>query len=317
MTKRIAVVYHYYEKDDVYRDNLKYFLSVAIVDSVDYFFILSEGVSLILPQRDNIKYIESENFNNDFGGYAKFVKDFFDESYNFFIFINSSVRGPFLPFYLQDSWVDVFTSKLVGDTHLVGSSINILPESSSFSSRFNQRFGGNPPYVHIQTTAYALTLEALKHLVSIGFYNVSHKLTKDEVILSYELRLTQEIVKNRWDFCSIIPQDVSGDCFNFSAKSGDVLFKDGFYGRTISPFEVVFIKTNRDMIDPVNLNSLTLAGLISFVNKGNVPCFTSEFLQECYKKAEESFEIRNRLIYRLYRKINKKIMKFMVSRGWA
>lgn len=47
-------------------------------------------------------------------------------AFEYFLLINSSVRGPFLPTYLPSEvhWTQIFTSKLTADTKLVGSTIN-------------------------------------------------------------------------------------------------------------------------------------------------------------------------------------------------
>ena len=92
-----VVVYHYFERDAIYRNNLIYFLSVGILESVDYFIMISGECTVDLPNRKNVTYVRIENWNNDFGGYINFFKIASSDKYEFFIFINSSVRGPFLP----------------------------------------------------------------------------------------------------------------------------------------------------------------------------------------------------------------------------
>ena len=67
MATGTAVIYHYFEKDSMYRDNLTYFLSTAIHAQADYYIIISGKCSLTLPHFDNVKYIYTENINNDFG----------------------------------------------------------------------------------------------------------------------------------------------------------------------------------------------------------------------------------------------------------
>ncbi len=50
-----------------------------------------------------------------------------DESFDFFIFINSSVRGPYLLVHLRSSpfhWSDMFLSRLDSQTKWVGSTIS-------------------------------------------------------------------------------------------------------------------------------------------------------------------------------------------------
>lgn len=268
MATGTAVIYHYFEKDSVYRDNLTYFLSTAIHAQADYYIIISGECSLTLPHFDNVKYIYTENINNDFGGYATYVKNHYKESYDFYIFVNSSVRGPFTPPYLSRSWTEIFTSKLKGNVHLVGASINILPECSDFKSQYNEMFLSECNRSHVQTTSYALTREALNHLVKIDFYKSDEAYNKFDVILAYELRLSNEIFRKGWSFDSILPVYSRFNCEdsaimfkNTTAREGDVLWRSAFFGRSLSPLEVVFVKTNRDMIDETDLASFTFTGI--------------------------------------------------------
>ena len=89
---------------------------------------------------------------------------------------------------------------------------------------------------------------AVEHLLSIGFYDVDHELTKDMVIIDYEIRLSQEIIRLGFNFSCISPILDKIDyrkyfeLENVSSVYGDVLFYKGFYGRTLSPNELIFIK---------------------------------------------------------------------------
>ena len=268
MASNTAIIYHYFEKDSVYRDNLTFFLSTGVHAEADYYVVISGECSLSLPSFDNVKYIYADNINNDFGGYATYVKNHFTDYYDFYIFINSSVRGPFTPPYLARSWSEIFTSKLKDDVHLVGASVNILPDRSDFKNQYKEMFSSECTGSHVQTTSYALTREAMKHLIDIGFYKTEEAYKKFEVILAYELRLSNEITRNGWSFDSILPVYNSINCYssevmfkNKTAKEGDVLWRSAFFGRSLSPLEVVFVKTNRDMIDEADLASFTFTGI--------------------------------------------------------
>ena len=50
--------------------------------------------------------------------------------YKYYIFLNSSVRGPFVPSYMPHDWqwTNAFTDRLRGDVKAVGSSLVCLPE---------------------------------------------------------------------------------------------------------------------------------------------------------------------------------------------
>ena len=50
-------------------------------------------------------------------------------TYGFFVFLNSSVRGPFYPSYMPShwQWTDAFTQRLDADTKILSSSLVCLP----------------------------------------------------------------------------------------------------------------------------------------------------------------------------------------------
>lgn len=52
------------------------------------------------------------------------------KQYKYVILLNSSVRGPFVPSYMPEGWQwpQAYTSRLVGDVHVVSSSLVCLPE---------------------------------------------------------------------------------------------------------------------------------------------------------------------------------------------
>ena len=293
MIKSTAVIFHYFERNSTYKNNLIYFLAVAVHDPADYYIIISGECSVSLPEYPNVTYIKSKNWNNDFGGYIKYINEYFKSSYEYFIFINSSVRGPFLPSYVEENWTDILVGRLKFDVHLVGSSINILPESSPYSGMFFEKYNYSGPYAHVQTTAYALTNEAIQYLIDIDFYDVRDELSKNDVIVSYELRLSQEIIRNGWNISTILPvygdidyRNISNIYDNFSARTGDVLYDSAFFGRTLSPYECLFIKINRNMICETELASYTFTGLYKVRHKLNEFEAGSDLLLESFKTAK-------------------------------
>jgi hypothetical protein len=51
-------------------------------------------------------------------------------TYSYFIFLNSSVRGPFYPSYMPQGWqwTQAFTNRIIGDVKVVASSLVCLPD---------------------------------------------------------------------------------------------------------------------------------------------------------------------------------------------
>jgi hypothetical protein len=264
---KIATIYHYYELNETYKENFVFFLNTAIIDQIEYFFYISGSCTVELPKLANAQYINIENKNNDFGGVVEFSKNRNSLNFDRYIFVNSSMRGPFMPSYYSSSWHEAFTSKLTNKIAMVGSSINLLPLESFHSDYFKKFFDFDPPYIHVQTTAYALSSKGYRLLLKKGFFDVTQNLKKNDVISQYEILLSQIILNNGLSISSILPTQeefsISKRTVNYkgTTKNGDSLYKSAFYGRTLSPIESIFIKTNRDLISNKELASYTFTSL--------------------------------------------------------
>jgi len=104
--------------------------------------------------------IHTRNLNLDYGGYVQAVKQVETlDQYDALLFVNCSVRGPFPPSDTEALWFEHFTRRLSDEVHLVGSSINHLPQGSRYARRYRTLFEHPEPLSHVQTTAYAMTQE--------------------------------------------------------------------------------------------------------------------------------------------------------------
>lgn len=277
---KAAVFFHYYENNSDYKENLVYFLSVAYREDADYFIIIADHCSIDLPRRENIRYITTQNRNNDYGGYVSAIKILGDtlNQYDILIFVNSSVRGPFGHHRHPMGWIGAFTKPMAEDVHLVGSSINILSNESTLSIDFSEQYPGYPlPHSHVQTTAYALTKVAFEHLLNIGLYDCDAALPKDDVVIRYELRISQEIKKAGWNMKALLPRYNSIDYrlphgdINPSSRSGDPLYRGAYFGKTARPRDLLFIKTNRNIISPARMAAYSLIDLLMLSSKSMLP----------------------------------------------
>jgi len=269
---KTAVIYHYFEADEKYRENFVFFLNTAINEDSQYFIYISGECSVPLPKFKNVSYFFIENKNNDFGGVVEFYQGRKYLNFDAYIFINSSTRGPFLLSTNRDPWQKLFICQLSHAVPLVGSSINLLPETSPQSALFYQRHKLPAPHIHVQTTAYSLSAQGYKLLSDSDFFSQRERLEKSEVISDYEILMSQIIMKNGYQITSLLPtlenfsQNHKHTNLPSTSKNGDVLYKSAFYGRSISPFESVFIKTNRDIISFRDLCSYTFTSLLSAQN---------------------------------------------------
>lgn len=264
MRSTTLVIYHYFEKDHSYVANFFHFLRFGYSPSVDYVVVIAGIHTISLPQLKNLTYIFTENKNHDYGGYAYAIKKTTNiSSYDFVIFVNSSVRGPFTPTYGKKHWTEYFTDLLVGDVGLTGSTINILPAHSPHSKSYKDTYGGSEPFSHVQTMAYGMPRSTLIFLVENGFFDLNHTLGKNAVIRDYEINLSQRVIANGWNLKCLLAEYNTIDYrephaeINPTSRNGDPSFGFAYFGRTIHPFEVMFVKTNRGMFTRNYLNRLS------------------------------------------------------------
>jgi hypothetical protein len=263
MPAKNLVIYHYFEKDASYRDNFLHFLTFGIDPSHDYLVVVSGTCSVDLPQLSNVRYVMTEAKRSDFGGYAQVINDGLDTAaYEAVVFINSSVRGPFVPPYQTQSWLALFLAPLVGDVGMVGVSICTLREDFRHSTQYQARFGGQPPYSHVQTMAYALRTKVLDQLISDGFYQEDRDASKTLAIENYEIHLSQLVLAMGWNLRGLLPELNRIDYRlphvnpNPSSTVGDPNEVLGYFGRSAHPYEVLFVKTNRHLFTEGYLDRL-------------------------------------------------------------
>lgn len=254
MSTKNLLIYHYFEKDVSYRDNLLHFLAFGLAPACDYVFIMSGPHSIDLPTLANARYVFTEAKRSDFGGYAHVINEGLDLApYEYVFFINSSVRGPFVPPFSKQAWYSYFLYQLQDGVGIVGSSICILKEYFRHSIAYQGRFGGHPPYSHVQTMAYAMPRIVLQKLIADGFYKEDRDSTKSLAIENYEIHLSQLILQQGKNLRCLLPEFNGIDYRkphsnpNPTSTIGDPNEALGYFGRSVHPYEVLFVKTNRHL----------------------------------------------------------------------
>lgn len=249
---KYVCMYAYYEKNDQYKKNLKIFLDTAILDNVDYYIIINGTCSLNIQNKENIKVIYRNNEGCDFGAWSHCIKKYINKDYDYYIFINSSVRGPY-SINPKQIWLDEFLKLFSNkDIKLVGTSINIVGRSINIMNDGKDYFNYEPPYTHIQSMFFILNNEGFNFLLNKKFFDDEEKLNKlniNKVILSKEVTMSQLILKNNWNINCILSKYNGYDYrlikHNFNQTSEDPYFRNGYFGTTIKPEEVIFFKINR------------------------------------------------------------------------
>lgn len=234
-------VYAYFEKDETYKQNLQYFIRHGINRESDYVIVINGTCTVDLHSLPrNVTVINRSNTGYDFGAYEAALREIHIDSYDYFLFLNTSVRGPFV--IDNKAWQNIFIEMIKGDVKLVGTTINILVDRSH-------------TYSHVQSQMFAMDRECLLFLKPKIFDEDASNMSFQEVIEKKEIRMSQLVLKNNWNInCTLhgykdLDYRTLNKDINPTSANGDPSFAGRYFGITYSPYNVVFIKTNRDLLE--------------------------------------------------------------------
>ena len=116
-SERPLILYAYFETEEA-RFNLEFFIKHALHAQADFVFILSgeNEAEKIIPVHSNIRHVKRENKCYDLGAYAEtLLKDDLYKRYKKFILLNASLRGPFVPYWSESCWSDLYLNKITDE----------------------------------------------------------------------------------------------------------------------------------------------------------------------------------------------------------
>lgn len=235
---RTLVIYVFGNTHESAEENLRFFIRTAVHAShdADYYFILQRinntyyDISKLPKLPSNGYYLQHKNRCFDLGTIGWFFAGGMVETnrYRYFIFLNASVRGPFMvSYYTNPIWFTIFTRRLNNFIRLTGSTINceITP--------------------HVQSYLWAMELNTLQFFLDNTTVFSCHP-SMSETILNGEVDASTVLLRAGYGIDSLMNKyqgvdfryNTSGICF----ESNPAIDK-GLGGITVDPYEVVFVKT--------------------------------------------------------------------------
>ena len=225
----------------IYNYRVKHFIEKCIFydENVD-FIIISNNKDNKFETPDYVKTLFRENIGYDFGGWsdALLAGDLY-EKYDNFIFVNSSVIGPFIPSYYKNNWTDIYINGLQNNVKLFGSTINTCCDPLNKS--------------HVQSYIFSMNKTTLKYLIDCEIFSITNYAeTFNDAIWKKEVVMSRKIIENNWNIGSLLSYYKDVD-FTFSCKKpsdynkiflDDVMYPD-FKDKIWNVYEIVFIKGNR------------------------------------------------------------------------
>jgi len=231
-------LYFFVNKELSYKDNIDY---IIVINGYAY------NEKIKFPNLDNLTVIQRENSGYDFGGHncaLEYIKEN-SKIYDYYFFMNSGVIGPIIPHYFTEThWTNVFIKKTSHRVKLVGTTIVCLPHYDE---------GGYGPKVEgFFFMVDIIGLELLQKQQTI-FCNHADKWS---AIVNGEYGLSNCVLKNGYSIDCMLSKYQNIDWTNHvNYNLNDNNFpsrKNGFYGHSINPYDVIFHKWDWHNDDYVN-----------------------------------------------------------------
>jgi hypothetical protein len=180
---KVLVLYVFHE----YNDRVDHFLKNAVFyDPNVTFVIIINNPDLKINAPPYVNVLTRKNIGYDFGGWsdALYYQNMY-RNFDHFIFVNSSVVGPFLDPRFSGRWTDLYVGKVKDDVKLFGSTINTCKKMSM---------------AHVQSYIFATDREAVEHLMECGIFSTTnYSPTFQDAIYQKEVLMSRKVLERGWN----------------------------------------------------------------------------------------------------------------------
>ena len=233
--KRVLVVYVYSDTHLFSKSNLEYFIHEAVNKStnVDYYIILQQSNNNTINETDlpilpfYAHYIPHDDRCYYLGTIGWFLSSnrIHIEDYEYFIFLNSSARGPYLVVYYEYmQWYYAFTKRLNNRIKLVGATLNCEPT------------------IHVESYFWAMDRQGLTILLKNGTIFACAR-NQFDAIYFREIPASRVIINAGFGIDVLMKKYTALD---FRQKTNDICNNQGNASlensTVLDPFETIFIK---------------------------------------------------------------------------
>lgn len=237
----VLFVYHIYNK------RVQHFINKCIFQDpdIDFVVISNNGIPppAIVPHY--VKKFTRQNIGYDFGGWSDaLLSGGLYENYDNFIFVNSSVIGPFFRPGVSVKWTDIYLQGLQGNVKLFGSTINSCCSPTTLA--------------HVQSYIFSMNKETLKYLIECEIFSTTnYSRTFNRAIWEKEVAMSRKVIEKGWNIGSLMSQ-YKGVDFTFQSKPVseyssvhwlDEIMQTQFRNIIWNEYQLVFVKGNRLKID--------------------------------------------------------------------
>lgn len=237
---KTLVLYTFHE----YNERVAYFIQNALFqrDDVDFLVICCDindtRMETELP--NYVKLMKRDNIGFDFGAWSDgLFKDDLYKNYDNFIFVNSSVIGPFYPHYYPGNWTDIYIGGLKNNVKLFGSTINCIHVVHFVP--------------HVQSYIFAVNKECLDYLIQTNIFSNIYETNFSVLIEEKELKMSLLVLARDWNIGCLHKHYKDVDfaknkrtVYNYNITLyNDVMYQEYLDKHLWELNELVFVKGNR------------------------------------------------------------------------
>lgn len=224
---KVVVVYVFHEIND----NVRFFLRHGIFEDKHTDFIIVCNGPHILNVPSYVKYINRENIGYDFGAWSHAIHtENLVEKYDYFVLLNSSVKGPFIPpWSFEKNWIKIFTQFVDEKVKLVGTTLAI-----------------DEYLTHIQSSILVLDKVGLNIGIEEDIFELKPiDRSKRDIVILKEVGLSQAIMNHGYKIRPLLSAYHNTDIPQISSIRSRVHhINQWYYGTDIHPYEVIFCKAS-------------------------------------------------------------------------
>lgn len=253
---------------NVYNDRVEFFVKHGLFksDDVDFVFICNDPIFKIKNLPEYVTYINRPNIGYDFGAWSDALLNYHyaEKGYDTYIFVNSSVYGPFKKEMTR--WTDIFCNGLTDDIKLLGITIyTMCVDKNAFLSLINHigidedddeqntfKIKETFPTAYLESFVFSMNKQTLDSLIIDGIFSTIYVENFGDAI-GKELRMTRCIIEKGWNIagtCSYY-KGVDWRFINTTSLDYSIEFLNNMMSQEcyekglIDPYDTIFIKGNR------------------------------------------------------------------------
>ena len=241
--RKTVVVYAYHDLNT----NVKFFADHGVFEStsVDFVFVCNGDSRLNLPNA-NVSEINRHNIGMDFGGWSDAIFGLnLRDRYDHFILVNSTVRGPFLPPWCPvKDWTGLFTRLIDFETKLVGTTIGIVEGDAV-----------------IQSVVLAFDRTGLDIGIEEGIFAPNLNKSKSDLIWQHEVKFSRSVLQRGYKIRPLMSAYFNTDLtekLSSEVHVRDYCTTNNYFGVNIHPYEIIFIRDNRNINNNSDIEAVSL-----------------------------------------------------------